>query len=394
MEKVVYVLWRPAGDSIEAFVDRIRGDVARSLLDLGVRGLQVNVADDAVSAATVRLVELDPQMEGVVSIWVESIMDSVRGPIEDVLTDAASRVAGYLVTESTPLRNTTRAAALGERTDGFANLAFLRRPTRLTKEAWLDAWQNGHSQLAVDTQSTFGYTQNVVVRALTDDAPAFDGIVEELFPPEALTNLHAFFDAVGDDEKLTRNMTAMGESTERFGASESIDVVPTSQYVMSSPFRSNPDLARAAASGPDGAEKVRSICSAESARRTTARRTPHARLSRSPPAGRRSNTDTTPRLPRRLARTKSLTAARMDAREPALLPLCGPAELEGTQPPAGGFRQIDEHLVVRGGQARLVLELTGHPPSELALHEEQASPGSLFAAAQPSGTGHLSILRE
>jgi hypothetical protein len=236
MEKLAYVLWRPEGDSVEAFADRIRGDAARSLLDLGVRGLQVNVADDAVAAATVRLVELDPQMEAVVSVWIETVMDSVRQPIEDVLASAASKVAGYLVTESTPLRNTTRAAALGERTDGFSNIAFLRRPARLTREAWLDAWQNGHSQLAIDTQSTFGYTQNVVVRALTDGAPAFDGIVEELFPPEALTDLHAFFDAVGDDEKLTKNMTAMGESTERFGASESIDVVPTSQYVMASPF--------------------------------------------------------------------------------------------------------------------------------------------------------------
>ena len=71
---------------------------------------------------------------------------------------------------------------------------------------------------------------------MTDNAPAFDGIVEELFPPEALTDLHAFFDAVGDDEKLAKNMTAMGESTERFGASESIDVVPTSQYVFATPF--------------------------------------------------------------------------------------------------------------------------------------------------------------
>jgi len=236
MEKVVYVLWRPDGDSVEAFTDRIRGDVARSLLDLGVRGLQVNVADGAVATAMVRLVELDPQMEAVVNVWVETVMDRVRHPIETVLASAASKVAGYLVTESTPLRNTTRVAAPGERTDGFANLAFLRRPARLTEVAWLDAWQNGHSQLAIDTQSTFGYTQNVVVRALTDDAPAFDGIVEELFPPEALTDLHAFFDAVGDDEKLTKNMTAMGESTERFGASESIDVVPTSQYVMASPF--------------------------------------------------------------------------------------------------------------------------------------------------------------
>jgi EthD domain-containing protein len=236
MEKVVYVLWRPAGDSSEAFADRLRGDVAGSLLDLGVRGLQVNVADNAVATAMVRMVELDPQMEAVVSVWLETVMDGVRRPIEDVLAGAASRAAGYLVTESTPLHNTTRAAALGERTDGFSNIAFLRRPTRLTREAWLDAWQNGHSQLAIDTQSTFGYTQNVVVRGLTPNAPAFDGIVEELFPFEALTDLHAFFDAVGDDEKLTKNMTAMGESTERFGASESIDVVPTSQYVFATPF--------------------------------------------------------------------------------------------------------------------------------------------------------------
>jgi hypothetical protein len=196
----------------------------------------VNVADGAVAGAMVRLVELDPQMEAVVSVWVDTAMDRVRHPIEAVLAGAASKIAGYLVTESTPLRNTTRVAPSGARTDGFSNLAFLRRPARLTREAWLDAWQNGHSQLAIDTQSTFGYTQNVVVRAVTEDAPTFDGIVEELFPPEALTDLHAFFDAVGDDEKLTKNMTAMGESTDRFGASESIDVVPTSQYLFSIPW--------------------------------------------------------------------------------------------------------------------------------------------------------------
>jgi hypothetical protein len=236
MEKLVYVLWRPAGDSIAAFADHLLSKMAPQVLALGVHGLQVNVADDAVAAAMVRLVELDPQMEAVVSVWVESVMDSIRRPIESALADASSKIAGYLVTESTPLRNTTRVAPTSERTDGFSNLAFLRRPARLTREQWLDAWQNGHSQLAIDTQSTFGYTQNVVVRPVTSDAPAFDGIVEELFPPEALTDLHAFFDAVGDDDKLTKNMTAMGESTDRFGASESIDVVPTSQYVFASLF--------------------------------------------------------------------------------------------------------------------------------------------------------------
>jgi len=227
----VYVLWRAETDSVEAFADRLTHDVADALLALDVRGLQINVADDAVTPAVIRIKELDPQMEAVVSVWLDTAMDAARQPVDEVLTLAAARLAGYLVTESVPLPNTTRGAPLGTRTDGFANIAFLRRPERLSVAEWLDAWQNGQTPVAIETQSTFGYTQNVVVRPVTIDAPRFDGIVEELFPPEAMTDLHAFFDATGDDDKLARNMARMGESTARFGATENIDVVPTSQYV-------------------------------------------------------------------------------------------------------------------------------------------------------------------
>ena len=232
MEKVVYALWRHDAEPVSTFAGRLIGDVAASLLDLGLPGVQINIADDAVAAAIVRVKELDPQMEAVISLWFDTAMDRVRQPVERVLEAAAATVAGYLVTESVPLRNTTRQAPLGERTDGFANIAFLRRPEHQSVQDWLDAWQNGQTEVAIETQSTFGYTQNVVVRPVTAGAPRFDGIVEELFPPEALTDLHAFFDAVGDDEKLARNMTRMGESTARFGATDSIDVVPTSQYVF------------------------------------------------------------------------------------------------------------------------------------------------------------------
>ena len=227
----MYVLWRSDGESVSAFADHLTGDVAAALLDLDVPGLQINVADDAVAAAVIRVKQLDPQMEAVVSVWLDTVMDAARRPVDDIVRNAAGRMAGYLVTESVPLRNSTRRAPLGTRTEGFANIAFLRRPDRLSVPEWLDAWQNGQTSVAIETQSTFGYTQNVVVRPLTDDAPRFDGIVEELFPLEALTDLHAFFDATGDDEKLARNMARMGESTDRFGATESIDVVPTSQYV-------------------------------------------------------------------------------------------------------------------------------------------------------------------
>ena len=87
---------------------------------------------------------------------------------------------------------------------GFANVALLRRPADLDVETWLTRWHVDHTPVAIATQSTFGYTQNAVVRALTPDAPVIDAIVEELFPIEATRDLHAFFGAA-DDADLERS---------------------------------------------------------------------------------------------------------------------------------------------------------------------------------------------
>lgn len=58
--------------------------------------------------------------------------------------------------------------------------------------------------------------QNVVVRTLSLGAPAIDAVVEKCFPAAAMTDPHAFFDAVGDDSKLKRNIDSMMESCNRF----------------------------------------------------------------------------------------------------------------------------------------------------------------------------------
>jgi len=89
--------------------------------------------------------------------------------------------------------------------------------------------------VALETQSTFGYTQNAVVRALTAGAPPISAIVEELFPPEAISDLHAFFGAADDDD-LRDRMERMLASTAAFGANQNVDTVPTSRYVYRSPF--------------------------------------------------------------------------------------------------------------------------------------------------------------
>ncbi len=234
MEKLVYAVWRREGDAPHHLSARLRADLPETLAELGVTGLQVNVADDDVAEAMVRITTHQPAIDGAVSLWVTTASDVVRLPIEAALREVVGSLAGWLVTESVPLANPRTAS--GARTPGYANLAFLRRPAELDQPEWLRRWQGEHTAVAIETQSTFGYTQNVVVRAVTPGAPAIDGIVEELFPAEAMTDLHAFFDTGGDDEELAARMGAMGASVAAFGADRVIDVVPTSRYVFTTPF--------------------------------------------------------------------------------------------------------------------------------------------------------------
>ncbi len=231
MEKVIVLLRDAERD--EQWCSQLRGPVADQILALGVPGLTVNVRDDAVRASLMTLTTLDPPVVGVVSIWAQQCYsDQVREAIA-VLGAQCRRIAAYVVTESMPL--VPPATELGQRTTGLANVALLRRPDRLGHETWLARWQLDHTTVAIETQATFGYTQNVVWRALTPDAPRIDGIVEELFPAEAITDLHAFFGAA-DDADLAGRMNRMIVSTSAFGANENIDTVPTSRYVQRTPF--------------------------------------------------------------------------------------------------------------------------------------------------------------
>jgi hypothetical protein len=231
VEKVIIALQR--ADSDEAWCTRLRTDVAADLLELGLPGVAVNVRDDAVRHSLMTLTVLDPPVVGFVTVWAhQSYAEPVTAAVARLQTEA-DHVAAYLVTESVPLP--PPATAPGARTDGFANVALLRRPADLDEATWRQRWHIDHTPVAIETQSTFGYTQNAVVRALTPGAPAIDAIVEELFPEAALTDLHAFFGAPDDDE-LSRRMERMVSSTTAFGANRDVDTVPTSRYVHRTPF--------------------------------------------------------------------------------------------------------------------------------------------------------------
>lgn len=232
MEKVIAVLRRAEPD--DEWCARQRGAVADTLLELGVAGLSVNVRDGAVRHSLMTLTTLDPPVVAVVSMWTQQCYGEQTTAALDLLAAECNHFAAYLVTESVPLPGPD--LEFGSRTPGLANVALLRRPAELDQSTWLDRWQRDHTSVAIETQSTFGYTQNWVVRALTPAAPGIAGVVEELFPAEAITDIKAFFGAA-DDSDLQHRLGRMVASTTAFGANENIDTVPTSRYVFKTPFR-------------------------------------------------------------------------------------------------------------------------------------------------------------
>ena len=156
----------------------------------GAHRVQVNISDDAVAGA-MRISELDPPIEAVVSVWTGDI----DGALAE-LAPMADRVAVWEVTERAPLDPVLPTD--GSRVDALSNIAFLRRPDELTRDEWLHLWLDDHTQVAIDTQATFGYYQNIVERPLTPDAPPVDAIVEELFPMATVSDIHAFYGSGGD----------------------------------------------------------------------------------------------------------------------------------------------------------------------------------------------------
>jgi hypothetical protein len=71
-----------------------------------------------------------------------------------------------------------------------------------------------------------------VARTLTVGAPHVDAIIEENFPAAAISSQQAFYDAVGDEEKMQANQQAMIDSVVRFIDFDRIDVLPASEYIF------------------------------------------------------------------------------------------------------------------------------------------------------------------
>ncbi|MEM7410939.1 MAG: hypothetical protein AAF430_11940 [Myxococcota bacterium] len=231
MEKIVTLLWRPERQDPQSFADHLREKTAPQLRALGARALKVCVEDDAVAAgAGLRMNPQGPPKAAMVSYWTGLAQD--RGPFESLLAEPSERLASFLVVESIPIVNETHVSPPGERTEGFSQVTCIRAKQGLPYDEFIRIWQTEQRPCAIETQSTFQYVRNEIVRRLSGDTPRWSAIVEEGFPIGALDNPEVFYDAVGEPEKFRTNLRRMIDTCQKFLQMDATDVTAMSEYVF------------------------------------------------------------------------------------------------------------------------------------------------------------------
>ncbi len=108
-------------------------------------------------------------------------------------------------------------------------MSCVSRRAEISHDEFLRIWHEDHEQVAIETQSTFGYVRNEILGTLTDGAPdKWSAIVEESFPLEALGDPMCFF-AAGTKSELVANRKRMLTSCARFLDLSRIEVTFTSE---------------------------------------------------------------------------------------------------------------------------------------------------------------------
>lgn len=233
MEKIIAVLWAKEGESRSQLNQHIKDALVPALQAAGAKHIRLNLRDDRVEPAQDLIQAWQaPQQDAILQFWVRSSHKMFFAGIEAALAEASGHYAAWVVTESTIIPNADHTPAAGEVTFGWSQMAFLNFRNDKSREESLRHWHDHHTEVAIVTQSNFEYVQHLIVRPLTKDAPAYDAIVEECFPLEAMNQPAVFFDAPNDEALFQENVRRMMESCEGFLQFGQLDVIPTSQYVI------------------------------------------------------------------------------------------------------------------------------------------------------------------
>lgn len=228
MQKLFYLLFDDADASGTQLRESLCDEAAPEIHASGGREVTVFGNDDAVAAGPFQVRRSDPPIRAMVSFWLEDAADRTKA--EAALRRRSRDLAGYLVVESRPM---VYDRPLGRRVDGMKQITCIARRPDVSVEEFTRIWMTDHRDVAIQTQSTFGYVRNEIFRGLTPGAPTqWSAFVEESFPIEALTDLKVFYNHASSDEELQARSSRMMESCNRFLDPEPMEVTYVSEYYL------------------------------------------------------------------------------------------------------------------------------------------------------------------
>lgn len=147
------------------------------------------------------------------------IDEAAKQGAHEVLRDALPMLVfypGYCTTVSSP------DIHMGECFAGTLQLCCFNQRDDISRETFTERWLDEHTAVALETQSTVGYRQNLIDQRPdigTENLPtkpSYDAIVEEYFPIAAATSVAHFFNSPNDTVQLKTNIARMQQSCARF----------------------------------------------------------------------------------------------------------------------------------------------------------------------------------
>ncbi len=239
MDKIIYILWGPNGQDNRQRQQVMLKEVAPKLLQAGAKKLTMYIVDQDSNVKSSAPFHPGERMCADVSLWLDNIEQRIA--CEEILRVAGFRLAGYLVdevvyTEYGGNRHSgPRNWPDGQRSPGIIAVTLMERPKRLSREEWIRRWHGKQSPVSEAMQPRTRYIRNVVIKAVTPDAPPYEGIVEEAWASaKHITNPFIFYGAGKNPLKLVWNMLVMLRSVTSFLDLNRIRTTNTSEYILKS----------------------------------------------------------------------------------------------------------------------------------------------------------------
>ncbi len=181
MEKLIYLLEKPASQTIDAFSQTLRGDVIAGLRQAGASNITLNIADlneQIAEQAPGRLIGPWQAVSAAVAFWHDYADGADEA--EACLRDISHKLDGYLVTEAVPQGFQPEWEG-GARRPGVTQFGANAKPADVADEDFYRNWQQ-HSVSSFELHPLrWSYVRNAVLRPLTAGAPAYRCIVSEHF---------------------------------------------------------------------------------------------------------------------------------------------------------------------------------------------------------------------